>query len=151
MNKNLKVALGVAALVAAGVVTEKFANQKQCFRVTGVNAHKEYIQTDVCVGPKKKLMVPSVTIVTQEPIDSAKSGTFKTGEADGFECACSSGSGCEQLVEAAPAFNVKGGWREAPRGLTLAKGHWRGALCVPKSCVELASRKFSSWPKGCPQ
>ncbi len=63
--------------------------------------------------------------------------------APGWPCACSTGSDCEWK----PWYSG-GQWLEAPTGITLSQGQWRGEGCHGKSCVELGGT--SSWPTECP-
>ncbi len=60
-------------------------------------------------------------------------------------CAASSGSNCEQLLQAIPEAKLEERWAPAPMGNTLGIGKWRGGGCCPKECVDTGK----PWPAKC--
>jgi hypothetical protein len=91
-------------------------------------------------------------VVSREPaLDmGAKTEIYAKGDALGFECACSKGSGCDEFKHYLPDEKRESEWVAAPPGKTLAKGHWRGVGCFPKPCVELSLGGVTSTPSECP-
>lgn len=64
-----------------------------------------------------------------------------------FECACSSGSNCEEQLP-------DGGWIPARVGNSIPEGMpWRGAGCVPRACMvygDGVGGTDEGWPAACP-
>ncbi len=119
--------------------------QIDCYKVTTVSKTSgEYVSVIECVPEGGKVSFDEAHVVYIEPVVDQQTKR----EISIFDCACSTGSGCEMLVPAAPKFNQVGGWVPALNGITLNSTKWRGAGCQRKTCVELGGK--TSWPAGCP-
>lgn len=122
-----------------------------------VDAGAQYVRARVCAPPAdggdEAPSLPAGMLAlqdgqTEEDFDGgAELTAVLQGEVE-FECACSTGSNCEQWRQ--DYGSEDGGWAAAPRGNTLSAGKWRGAGCFRKACVEGFGWP-SSWPGGCPR
>ena len=133
-NRNLAAIVGLVALAGVGVVTSRSPERDEAVAVEAVI---EGVDT-------KEAPTPKAMPMPERRKASADDVAYATAKDVSAACACATGPSCAWW-RATPR-----GQREvvqAPQGVTLAPGTWRGADCLPKPCVERGAQ--STWPKAC--
>ena len=137
MAQDLKTSVAVAVLavgVAAGVgVLQQGSDARFVGRVDVTEAP---VPVAVDLTPAKGEVVTRDSAIFKVPKDVSKA------------CACSSGADCVQWAPSGPTSATLEP-REAPLGVALWPGTWRGSGCVLLPCTQLSGEP-SAWPKGCP-
>ena len=109
--------------------------------VAGVVVVAGVVGVDVTSAPKPKTM--------QQPDRKSPKGdadpAYTTAKDLTLACACAVGPACAWWQV---GLEGERRVREAPFGITLAPGTWKGPDCLPKPCIERGAK--STWPKACP-
>lgn len=163
MKTSTVAALGLSAALAAAVAgltardsTRNFAEpwpaggrpaRVTCEWVTVLEeSEKAYARIQVCDSADAGSPKLPVGVVQVGDRAAGDGGTSKV-EAGGFDCACSTGTNCEEFRT---SKGRAGAWVAATGRKTLGPGLWRGAGCIQKACVELWRGDATSWPAACP-